>query len=66
MDKPKIRRKRTPQSVVQSYYLPIWLAEHIKELADEEYGGNRSDLVTQKLTAGLGIEQPKEAQLQPA
>jgi len=55
------RRKRTPQFVNKTFYLPIPLAKKIEEQAEQEFGGNQSALATEALNRGLGVEIPVEA-----
>lgn len=58
--KPSPRRKRVPQFVNKTFYLPIPLAKKIEEQAEVEFGGNQSALATEALSRGLGVDIPME------
>jgi hypothetical protein len=46
--------------MADSFYIPIALSREIERLANLDYGGNQSALVTEKLSTALGIPLPEE------
>lgn len=58
------RRKRAPEFVGKTFYLPIPLARMIEEQAETNFGGNQSALATEALSRGLGVDLPQEVVLQ--
>jgi hypothetical protein len=56
----RVNRKRPKLYGVDSFYLPIVLLEQIERIAGLEYGGNKSALVTEKLSDALNVDIPKE------
>ena len=56
-----LRRKQPRRFVAKTFYLPIPLAQEIEDRAANQYGGNQSALVTEKLGEGLGVKAPEEA-----
>jgi hypothetical protein len=46
--------------MADSFYIPITLSHEIERLANMDYGGNKSALVTEKLANALGIPLPEE------